>query len=65
MIMPESDNPWDSRWTLKPAGLHTFRMVSPASYTGSGAIGELLTFELDAEGRAKRVGTPNSYWLRK
>jgi CubicO group peptidase (beta-lactamase class C family) len=65
MIEPESDNPWESRMILKPAGLHAFRPVSQPSYTGSGAIGELVTFEVDVQGNAKRLSTPNNYWLRK
>jgi hypothetical protein len=24
MITQEADTPWESRWTLKPAGLHQF-----------------------------------------
>jgi D-alanyl-D-alanine carboxypeptidase len=65
MITPEADNLWESRWTLKPAGLHQFRVAPAAGYVGSGPTGDLLTFELDAQGRAKRVAAPNSYWVRK
>lgn len=65
MITPEADNPWESRWTLKPAGTHQFRVVPSTGYAGSGPTGDLLTFEVDAQGRAKRVGTPNFYWVRK
>lgn len=65
MITPEADNPWESRWTLKPAGPHQFRVAPSAGYVGSGPTGDLLTFEVDAQGRAKRVGTANFYWLRK
>ena len=65
MITPEVDNLWESRWTLKPAGLHQFRVAPSAGYVGSGPTGDLLTFELDVQGRAKRVGTPNFYWVRK
>ena len=57
MITPEADNPWESRWTLKPVGLHQFRVVPSAGYQGSGPTGDLLTFEVDAQGKAKRVGT--------
>jgi hypothetical protein len=62
MITPEADNPWESRILLKPVSQHTFRMTSTEGFA---AIGELLKFELDAEGRVNRVATPNSYWLRK
>jgi CubicO group peptidase (beta-lactamase class C family) len=65
MITPEADNPWESRWVLKPVGLHQFRVVPSTGYTGSGPTGDLLTFEVDGQGRAKRVGTPNFYWVRK
>ena len=65
MITPEADNPWESRWTLKPAGPHQFRVVPSEGYTGSGPTGDLLTFEIDSQGQARRVKTPNSYWVRK
>ncbi len=65
MITPEADNLWESRWTLRPVGLHKFRIAPSPGYSGSGAVGDLLTFEVDSEGRVKRVGTPNSYWVRK
>src|SRR2546422_7048107 len=29
LIVPEADNPWDSRVLLKPVRAHTFRMVVP------------------------------------
>jgi D-alanyl-D-alanine carboxypeptidase len=61
MIVPDADNPWDSRMLLEPVRAHTFRMVAPGvSY---GAIGELLTFDLDAAGRVAKVRTPYYYWL--
>lgn len=63
MIAPEADNPWESRMILKPVGLHTFRMV-PAG-PGYGASGELVKFEVGADGRVKRLSMPNSYLLRK
>jgi hypothetical protein len=63
MIVPDSDNPWESRSVLEPMGLHTFRMTSPgASY---GAVGELVTFTVGPDGRATRMSGPNSYWIRK
>ena len=65
MITPETDNLWESRWTLKPVGPHQFRVVPSAGYLGSGPTGDLLTFEVDGQGQVKRVGTPNFYWLRK
>ncbi len=61
LIVPEADNPWDSRMILKPVRLNTFRMVAPGFTYGP--IGELLTFEMDEKGKVVRVRTPNSYWL--
>jgi len=63
MIIPDDDNPWESRVLLEPAGPHAFRMTSPgASYA---ATGEVVTFTLSPDGRVTRMSTPNSYWLRK
>jgi len=61
LIVPEADNPWDSRLILKPVRAHTFRMVAPGFTYGP--IGELLTFEMDGKGKVARVRTPSSYWL--
>ncbi len=48
---------------LKPAGPHTFRMIpAGASY---GASGEVVKFEVGADGRVTRLVMPNSYLLRK
>lgn len=63
MIVPQADNPWESRIILKPVRRHTFRMA-PAGLTYA-AIGEWLTFEVNDEGRVTRVKTPNSYWVPK
>lgn len=60
MIVPEADNPWESRMILRPAGAHTFRMIAPGFTTGP--IGELLTFEMNASGKVVRVRTDNFYW---
>jgi hypothetical protein len=62
MIVPEAENLWESRVTLKPAGPQTFRMVYTTS-TGPG--GELLRFELDSAGRVTRASTMSNYWVRK
>ena len=59
MIVPDADNPWESRVTLKPAGPHTFRM------TGGAASGELLEFQLDGQGRVTRLIAGSYYRLRK
>jgi D-alanyl-D-alanine carboxypeptidase len=61
MIAPEDDNPWNSRLILKPVGPHTFRVVAPGF--SFGAIGELLTFEMDSSGKVARLRTPNSHFL--
>jgi CubicO group peptidase (beta-lactamase class C family) len=63
MIVPEAENPWEARMTLKPVGRHVFRMV-PGGATYA-ATGELLTFEVDDAGRVRKVRTPNFYWLPK
>lgn len=63
MIIPEADNPWETRVKLEPAGEHTFRAV-PNQWSYS-LNGETIKFEIDANGRALRVGTANFYWVRK
>jgi D-alanyl-D-alanine carboxypeptidase len=65
LISPEADNPWEARTLLKPVKekAHAFRMVSPSP--GSSAFGELLWFEIGADGRVTRMSTANSYWLPK
>jgi CubicO group peptidase (beta-lactamase class C family) len=55
LISPEAANPWDSRVRLTPVGPNTFRMH------GGGNDGELLKFELDANGRVTRF-TAGSYF---
>lgn len=61
MISLDGDSPWESRTLLEPAGPHAFRMVSPGmSY---GPTGELLTFDMDAGGKVRRVETPYYYWV--
>jgi D-alanyl-D-alanine carboxypeptidase len=62
LIDPGADDPWESRAILRPAGSHRFQLQSS---TGTAAIGEILTFELDAQGRVVRASLPNSYWLRQ
>jgi D-alanyl-D-alanine carboxypeptidase len=63
LVAPEDENPWETRILLKPVAPHTFRMTTTSfSY---GAIGELLTFEVDQDGRVTRMKTANSYWVRK
>lgn len=59
MIVPDADNPWESRVTLKPAGPHTFRMA------GGAATGELLTFEMGPNGNAVSLTAGNYYRVRK
>jgi D-alanyl-D-alanine carboxypeptidase len=61
MIAPEDDNPWNSRVILKPVGPHTFRIVAPGF--SFGPIGELLTFEIDADGKVARIRLPNGHLL--
>lgn len=59
MIVPDADNPWESRVLLQPAGPHTFRMA------GGAASGELLTFEMGASGTAVSLTAGNYYRVRK
>jgi hypothetical protein len=59
MVVPDAENPWESRVRLTPVGLHTYRM------TGGSSSGELLKFEVDAEGRVTRLVAGNYYRLRK
>lgn len=59
MIVPEAENPWESRVALTPVGPHTFRMK------GGGASGELLRFEVSSDGRVTRMTAGNFYRLRK
>jgi hypothetical protein len=63
IVFPESDDPWESRVTLKPIGNHRFRAVpTQMSYSLNG---EILTFEFDESGNVKRFGFPNFHWVRK
>lgn len=59
MVVPEAENPWESRVRLTPVGPHTFRM------SGGSSGGELLRFELDASGRVVRMIAGTYYRLRK
>lgn len=59
MIVPDADNPWESRVVLQPAGPNRFRMA------GGGATGELLTFEMGANGQAVSLTAGNYYRVRK
>lgn len=63
LILPESDNPWETRIKLEPVAPHLFRAV-PARWSYA-FNGDLFRFEVDADGRVTRVGTENFYWLRK
>ena len=59
MITPDSPNPWASRVRLTPVGPRTFKMK------GGAGDGELLTFEVDASGRATRLTAGSYYRIRK
>ncbi len=59
LVVPEAENPWESRVTLTPAGQHTFKMK------GGSSSGELLRFEVDAQGRVTRMIAGSFYRLRK
>jgi CubicO group peptidase (beta-lactamase class C family) len=58
LVFPGSDG-GGTRIGLVPAGPHAFRMKS------GWAVGELLRFEVDAEGRITRATAPGSAWTRE
>ncbi len=59
LVVPDAENPWESRVKLTPVGTHTFRM------TGGASSGELLRFDVDAAGNVMRMTAGNYYRLRK
>lgn len=59
MIVPDADNPWESRVRLTPVGPHTFKMI------GGGNSGELLKFDVDATGTATKLTAGSYYRNRK
>ena len=59
MIVPDAPNPWESRVRLTPVGPHTFKM------NGGSMDGELLRFEVDASGRARKLTAGSYYRIRK
>jgi D-alanyl-D-alanine carboxypeptidase len=63
MITPDAENPWEGRMILEPVGEHKFRL-KPADVS-FGAIGEVVTFEVNGSGQVTKVRTPNFYWLPK
>ena len=66
MIVPEADNPWESRVILETVSEHTFRAIpAQLNFHPTTLHGELLTFGLDAAGHVTRFGSPSSYWVRK
>lgn len=59
LIVPDAANPWESRVRLTPAGADTFLMH------GGGNDGELLKFDVDADGAVTRLTAGNYYRIRK
>ncbi len=60
MIVPDAENPWETRVTLDPVqSPHAFRM------DGGSYDGELLVFDVDETGRATRLLDGSNYRLRK
>ncbi len=62
MITPQASDPWGSRITLEPVAPRTFRLVQSGTVYGD-AIGELITFEMNARGEVVRVSRPGMHWL--
>ncbi len=59
-INPGKDNPWESRWLLKPVGPNTFRMIE-----SGGFYGDLLWFEVDPEGRVTALRAGGEHYSRE
>jgi CubicO group peptidase (beta-lactamase class C family) len=63
MVLPDDENPWESRMTLRPVKEHTFLIVpTDPSYW---ANGELLSFHLNSAGKVERAALASYYWNRK
>ena len=60
MLSPMLPDPTPDMTKLVPVSEHTFRMESPMGYSSPG---ELLVFELDENGKVKRVKTGAGYIL--
>jgi CubicO group peptidase (beta-lactamase class C family) len=58
MIVPDATNPWNSRVKLAPVGPDTFKMTSGSQN------GELVKFDVDANGKVTRL-TAGSYYRIK
>ena len=59
----DNSEPLQTRTTLVPAGPDKFKM---SGFNRQEAPeGEILEFDLDANGRATRVRAPSMYWLRE
>ena len=61
MINPGADDPLASRTILQPVGPHEFKTAAVG--LNWGAVGERLTFELDAAGRVARIRYSNFNWI--
>jgi D-alanyl-D-alanine carboxypeptidase len=59
MVVPNATNPWESRVKLTPVGPRTFKM------SGGSQNGELLKFDVDAQGKVTRLNAGNYYRIRK
>ena len=59
MIVPDAPNPWEARVRLTPVGPHIFKMA------GGSMDGELLQFEVDQSGRARKLTAGSYYRIRK
>ncbi|MGH9720860.1 MAG: serine hydrolase domain-containing protein [Bryobacteraceae bacterium] len=59
VVVPDAENPWESRIRLEPLSPHTFLMKGGAS------TGEIARFEVDAAGRVTRMWAGDYYRLRK
>ena len=59
MFDPAEDNPWESRVTLEPVSGNVFKQK------GGDAVGETVTFILDASGKVVRYEAPGYYMSRR
>lgn len=62
-IDPTSDNPMETMVKLTPLGKNRFKLTT-ANQNYGGAVGEIVTFEMNANGEVIRMKTGESYTFR-